>query len=94
MGIKIKETSYNYIIIKYNFPELERESTLLPSKYLKSKKYAFIQKSVHNDGSESIAFIKYSNDINQLQIQAEGYVSWYNYPAGKAKDIQNNIFNI
>ncbi len=81
---------YSYAIIKYNYPELERESTLLDNKYRKTK-YALIQKVVHKDGSENIATIYYSNDLEKLQEQANGYLSWYSYPISLYKDTQQNI---
>lgn len=87
----MKNTSYGYVIIKHNYPELERETTLLPNNYNDKKKYAFIQKTVHKDGSESIDFIRYSNDLEELQTQANNYQSWYNYPLGLRKDIQGFI---
>ena len=48
---------YNYIIIKHNYPELERESTLLHNKYKPKMKYAFINKGCHKDGSESTRWV-------------------------------------
>jgi hypothetical protein len=84
------KTSYSYVIIKENYPELERESTLLPSKY-KPRTYAFIEKIVNRDGSENISRIVYSNDITELQKNAQGYISWYNYPLGLTKNIQGYI---
>jgi len=87
----MKNTSYGYVIIKHNYPELERETTLLANKYNAKKKYAYIQKSVHNDGSESINFINYSNDLEDLQENAKRFVSWYNYPLGLTKNIQGFI---
>jgi hypothetical protein len=88
-------TPYNYVIIKENYPELERESVLDPgknsNKYSAKKKYAMIVKGVHKDGSESIYFIKYSNDIVELQKLASGYPSWYNYPIGISKNIQGYL---
>ena len=85
------KTAYNYVIIQYNYPELQRESTLLANKYDAKKKYAFIQKMVHKDGSESIGFISYSNNMDELQLQANGFISWYNYPLGLRKNIQGFI---
>ena len=87
----MENTSYGYVIIKHNYPELERESTLLENKYNAKKKYAYIQKSVHKDGSESINFITYSNDLENLQENAKRFVSWYNYPLGLRKNIQGFI---
>jgi hypothetical protein len=90
--------SYNYAIIKESYPELERESVLDPSKnsnkYSPKKKYAMIVKGVHKDGSESIYFIKYSNDIVELQQMASQYPSWYNYPIGISKNIQGYLTNL
>jgi hypothetical protein len=90
--------SYNYAIIKENHPELERESVLDPNKnsnkYSPKKKYAMIVKGVHKDGSESIYFIKYSNDIVELQQMVSQYPSWYNYPIGISKNIQGYLTNL
>lgn len=84
-------TPYNYVIIKHNYPELERESVLLNNKYNAKKKYAFINKSIHKDGSESISYIEYSNDLEALQNRAKNFVSWYNYPIGLSKNMQGCI---
>lgn len=84
-------TGYTYVIIKENYPELERESTLLPSRYFPKCRYAYISKLVHNDGSENIAFIKYSNDLQALQEGAKNFPSWYNYPLGISKSIQGYL---
>jgi len=84
-------TPYNYVIIKHNYPELERESTLLDNKYNPKKKYALIDKGVHKDGSEGIYRIEYSNDLEALQVRAAKFVSWYNYPLGLRKNIQGYI---
>jgi predicted glycosyltransferase len=91
---KAMKTKYNYVIIKENYPELERESVVLTNKYSPKKKYAYINKGVHADGSESIYFIEYSNDLQDLQRKASGYVSWYNYPLGVAKNIQGYLREI
>lgn len=82
---------YNYIIIKHNYPELERESTLSHNKYKAKAKYAFINKGCHKDGSESIYYIEYSNDLEALQERAKGFISWYNYPLNLRKNIQGYI---
>lgn len=83
--------AYNYVIIKNNYADLERESTLLQNKYNAKKKYAYINKGVHKDGSESIYFIAYSNDLEALQKDANKYISWYNYPIGVSKNIQGYL---
>lgn len=85
---------YSYAIIKENYRELERESTLLDNNYKASKKYALIEKQCFDDGSETINRIVYDNDLYALQRIAEGYVSWYNYPTGVTKNIQGYISNI
>lgn len=82
---------YNYAIIKHSYPELERESVLTENLYKPKLKYAFICKGIHKDGSESIYFIKYSNDLEKLHNMAKGYISWYNYPLGLTKDMQGYI---
>ena len=86
-----KDGAYNYVIIKENYPQLEKESVLLRNKYNPKKRYALINKGCHKDGSESIYFIEYSNDLQALQETAKEYVSWYNYPLGLYKEIQGNI---
>lgn len=85
---------YNYVIIKENYPHLEQERALLENNYQAKKKYAMINKSVHKDGSESITTISYSNDLQELQERAKGFISWYNYPMGVAKNIQGYLFEV
>lgn len=85
---------YNYVIIKENYPELERENVLLENKYKANRRYAMITKMVHKDGSESIPTIVYSNDLQGLQERAKGFISWYNYPIGIAKDMQGYLREI
>lgn len=85
---------YNYVIIKENYSELERETTLGENKYQAKKKYAFIVKQVHKDGSESISYIQYENDLEKLHKQAEQYVSWYNYPIGVGKGLNGDLMKI
>ena len=85
---------YNYVIIKENYPELERENVLLENKYKANRRYAMITKMVHTDGSESIPTIVYSNDLQGLQERAKGFISWYNYPIGIAKDMQGYLREI
>jgi hypothetical protein len=91
-------TKYTYAIIKESYPELARESVLSPeinaNKYSPKKKYAMIVKGVHKDNSESIFFIRYSNDIVELQKMASQYPSWYNYPIGVSKNIQGYLSNL
>lgn len=82
---------YHYVIIKHNYPELERESALSHNNYKANKKYAFINKGTHKDGSESIYYIDYSNDLEDLQKRASEFISWYNYPMGLSKNIQQYI---
>ena len=55
--------NYSYVIIQPNYSGLRQEKTLLHNKYNAKKKYAFINKITHKDGSENIAFIDYSNDL-------------------------------
>lgn len=89
--------SYNYAVIKNNYPELERETVIDPitgNKYNSKKKYAIIVKGVFKDGSEGIYFIKYGNDLEKLQSMAKGYRSWYSYPLGVAKHINGNIVEL
>lgn len=89
----MKYNSYSYAIIKHNNPYFEKESTLLENKYKKTK-YAFIEKVVHKDGSENIANIYYSNNLEKLQVLANGYTSWYNYPLNLCKNMQGFIKHI
>lgn len=86
--------NFSYVIIKENYPGLERESVLLANKYRKSKKYAYISKVCFQDGSESIAFIDYSNDLAELQKRANQYLSWYNYVTGMYKQLQGDVLLI
>ncbi len=86
--------NYSYVIIQPNYSGLRQEKTLLHNKYNAKKKYAFINKITHKDGSENIAFIDYSNDLQELQNRAKGFVSWYNYPIGIAKDMQGYLREI
>ena len=85
---------YNYAIIKENHSELERETVLTENKYNSKKRYALIVKGVHKDGSESIYFIKYDNDLQKLQEDAKQYPSWYNYPLSVAKNLQGYLREI
>lgn len=89
---------YCYAIIKESYPELEHETVLDPSSkanlYRKNKKYAMIVKGVHKDHSESIYYIKYSNDIVDLHSKAKDFISWYNYPLGICKSIQGFLSTI
>jgi hypothetical protein len=89
-----KNGGYSYVQIVSNSIEISKlKSIASDNKYLKSKKYAFICKSVCNDNSEFIGFIIYSNDIIDLQNRANGFVSWYNYPQNLSKSI-NGYINI
>lgn len=85
------KNGYSYVIIKHNYPALERESALLENNYKPKLKYAMINKIVHKDGSESTAFIEYSSNLELLQSRASSYVSWYNYPIGLSKSINGYI---
>lgn len=85
------ENGYNYAILCPNRPDLAWESTLLSSKYLKSKKYALIHKTVYKDHSEGITFITYSNDLQDLTNDMKQYISWYDQVSGFKKDIQGNV---
>lgn len=91
---KVTNEKFSYVIIKENYPELERESVLLSNKYRKNKKYAFICKICHRDGSENIAFIDYSNKLTELQERANEFASWYNYVVGMYKQLQGDILLI
>ena len=85
---------YGYVIIKENDETFSRLSTLLYNKYKKSAKYVFIQKNVNNDGSENIAFIDYSSNLDELQNRADKFVSWYNYVTLKSKNIQGYVTDL
>lgn len=89
------KTAYSYVLLVKNTPErhLQQESTLLENKYKKTK-YALIQKICHKDGSENIATIFYSNDLQKLIEQMKGYISWYDYVNGFSKNIQGYISEI
>lgn len=82
---------YNYAILKYNNESFQHVGVLLKNKYDPKKKYALIFKSSHNDGSESITNIIYSNDLEGLHTKAKGFISWYNYPIGIYKNLEGQI---
>jgi hypothetical protein len=88
------DAPYNYIVIKENYPELERESVLLHNEYNRRKKFAFICKGANKDGSESIYYIEYSNDLAALQARAKLFISWWNYPLGVGKTVQGELREI
>jgi hypothetical protein len=98
MKTEKKTDGYSYAIIKENYPDLERLTVLSPekgeTKYNPKKKYAMIVKGVHKDHSESIYFIVYSNDLENLHNRAKKYPSWYNYPIGLTKNMQGYIREI
>jgi hypothetical protein len=85
---------YSYVIIKHNNEYLKTLSVLFSNKYKERAKYAMLTKIVHADGSENIAFIDYSNDLEKLHDRAKGFISWYNYPLGLYKEIQGNILRL
>lgn len=87
-------TQFSYMVVKFNNPYFAQESTLLGNKYRKTAKFAVFNYSVHKDGSESLNFIKYSNDIIELQNQIKDFESWYNYPIGVAKNRKGELFSI
>jgi hypothetical protein len=86
-------SKYSYIVIVHNCPELARESALLKNNY-KATKYAYIERIMQKDGSESIANIYYSNNLEMLQQRANGFLSWYNYPLNLSKNMQGYIKHI
>ncbi len=90
----MKNNKYSYAILKHNCAYLERESVLLENKYKVTKKYALIEKLVHKDGSENIANIYYSNDLEILSNRAKNFISWYIYPLGLCKNMQGYIRDI
>ena len=90
----MNENQYHYVIIQPNYADLEKESALSHNKYNAKKKYAFINKGLHKDGSESIYYIEYSNDLEELQTKAASFISWYNYPLNLCKNIQGYISHI
>jgi hypothetical protein len=87
-------TQYSYGIVKENYPTLRNLSTYLDNKYDAKKKYALIEKQCFKDGSEGINRIIYSNDLENLSKQLEGYPTWYNYPKEKRKNIQGYISDL
>ena len=86
-------TPHNYAVIKHNNPHFAKETTLLESKWKKTK-YAMFNKSVHKDGSESIVNITYSNDLEELQNAAKELPTWFNYPLGVAKKVSGELIQI
>lgn len=82
---KTTDKGYSYVAIRRNDPAYEKERALVGNNYNPRKKYAYFNYLVHADGSESLAFIKYENDLEELQNIAKEFESWYNYPMGIAK---------
>lgn len=82
---------YGYMVIRFNHPDYERKSTLLHNDYKKSKRYAIFNYSAHKDGSESLNFIEYSDDLEDLHNRAKDYPTWFNYPIGLFKPIDGEI---
>ena len=89
----MKNARYSYGILKENYPDLAKESTLLDNNY-KETKFALIEKQNFSDGSEVINRIIYSNDQEKLTVQLINYITWYNYINGKSKNIQGYISDL
>jgi len=53
-----------------------------------------MQMSSNKDGSESVNYIDYSNDLELLQKRAEPFQSWYNYPINLCKNMKGFIRHI
>ncbi len=85
---------YNYAIIQENHVGLRSMSVLDNNPYNAKKKYALLVKGVHKDSSESVYYIKYSNDLEELHTRAKAYPTWYNYPIGISKDLEGNLKEI
>lgn len=81
---------YSYGILKENYPELEREKTLLDCAY-QTTKFVIIEKVVNSDSTENISRIIYSDCLLKLQKELKGYISWYDYVDMKMKNIQGYI---
>lgn len=89
----IGKEGYTYVVIKHNDELFSHDSTLLRSKWKKTK-YICLFKTMHKDGSESLTHYKCSNNLEAIQKEAKEYVSWYNYPIGLRKDLQGYISEI
>lgn len=83
---------YNYAMLVENTPDryLHQESTLLPSKFKKTK-YAVIERQMFDDGSECYNRIVYLNNIEKATELLEKYSSWYNYLTMMVKSSQGYI---
>lgn len=90
------KTGFSYCLLVYNDKNrrLDQIKTFFDSKFLKSKKYGLIVRTVHKDNSETVTHIYYSNDLQSLQRQMYKYVSWYDYVCGFTKSIQGYISKI
>ncbi len=86
-------TLFQYAILKHNNPYFAKESTTGENNYLNSA-FALLVKNCLSDGSEKIETILYSDNLDDLTKQAEKFPSWYNYPAGKKKDLQGYISDL
>ena len=82
----------DYVAVRFNLPEYERETTFLECKW-KPTKYAMFLYAVHKDQSEQTVIIIYSDDLEDLQKRAEQHKSWYNYPLNLCKN-SNGIKHI
>ena len=91
----MKTNSFNYSLLVENTKEryLQYESTFLNSPFKKTK-YALIEKQHFSDNSEGINRIMYSNNIDSLREQMKTYPSWYDYIAGKSKNLQGYISDL
>lgn len=89
----LNKTGFSYVVIMANNDHIKTLSTFLPSKITKQK-YAMLFYTVHRDNSETLTHIKCSNNLEQLQLQANQFKSWYNYPIKLYKELQGNIYPI
>lgn len=87
------ETSYSYAILCKNDKSMRLDliPTFFNSKFLKSRKYGIILKTVNRDGSETVTHIKYFNNLELAINYIKEYPSWYDYVNGIKKDMQGNI---
>lgn len=86
---------YIYGILKENTEllGLQFEPTIIPCEFVPSA-YALIEKKMLPNNTEKINRIIYSDDLQELSTNLLKYISWYNYPTGIKKNMQQFISEI
>jgi hypothetical protein len=77
-----------YAIVLENYPDLQKESTTIPTRDSKEK-YAMIIKKPFED-KEVIQEIVFSDNLDTLSSAAKEYDSYYIYPNKTGRDFKGN----